>query len=94
LLRTETREALAEAARAGLLSAADGEALAQAHRLMTAVTQVLRLTLPDDAEPQAAAAGVKRRIAAAAGAPDFERLTAELAQARRQARAIFARVLG
>jgi glutamate-ammonia-ligase adenylyltransferase len=94
LLRTETREALAQATSAGLLSAADGEALAQAHRLMTAVTQVLRLTLPDDAEPQAAAAGVKRRIAAAAGAPDFEFLTAELAQARRQARAIFARVLG
>ena len=39
------------AARAGLISAADGEALAEAHRLMTAVTQVLRLTLPDDAEP-------------------------------------------
>ncbi len=36
---------------------------------MTAVTQVLRLTLPDDAKPAAAAAGVKRRIAAAAGRP-------------------------
>ena len=43
--------------RAGLIAAADGEALAQAHRLMTAVTQILRLTLPDDAAPEAAAAG-------------------------------------
>ena len=50
-----------------MISAADGQALAEAHRLMTAVTQALRLTLPDDAEPQDAAAGVKRRIAAAAG---------------------------
>ncbi len=61
---------------------------------MTAVTQVLRLTLRDDAEPQAAAAGVKRRIAAAAGAPDFERLTAALAEARGEVRAICARALG
>jgi glutamate-ammonia-ligase adenylyltransferase len=61
---------------------------------MTAVTQALRLTLPDEAEPQAAAAGVKRRIAAAAGAPDFARLTATLAEARARVRAIFARVIG
>ena len=50
---------------------------------MTAVTQVLRLTLPDDAAPEDAAAGVKRRIAAAAGAPDFAPARrAELAEAR------------
>ena len=94
LLTPETREALARATGAGLLSAADGESLAQAHRLMTAVTQVLRLTLPDDCEPQAAAAGVRRRLAVAAGEPDFERLSATLAQTRAAARAIFERVLG
>jgi glutamate-ammonia-ligase adenylyltransferase len=94
LLRPETRAALAEATAAGLLSADDGAALAHAHRLLTAVTQVLRLTLPDDAEPEAAAAGVKRRIAAAAGAPDFARLSAELAEARARVRAIFQRRLG
>ena len=93
LMRPETRAALAEAARAGLISAADGEALAEAHRLMTAVTQALRLTLADDAEPQDAAAGVKRRIAASAGAPDFERLSAELAEARVRVRAIRQRLL-
>ncbi|HXT07015.1 MAG TPA: bifunctional [glutamine synthetase] adenylyltransferase/[glutamine synthetase]-adenylyl-L-tyrosine phosphorylase [Roseiarcus sp.] len=93
LLRPETRAALAQAAQAGLLSSDDGAALAHAHRLMTAVTQVLRLTLPDDAEPAAAAAGVKRRIAAAAGAPDFARLGAELAEARARVAAIFQRQL-
>jgi len=93
ILSAATREALAAATRAGLISTADGETLAESHRLMTAVTQALRLTLPDDATPQGAAAGVKRRIAAAAGAPDFVRLAADLKAARRRARAIFERVL-
>jgi glutamate-ammonia-ligase adenylyltransferase len=93
-LRTpETRAALAAAARAGWLSAEEGERLAEAHRLLTAVTQTLRLTLPDDSDPAEAAAGVKRRIAAAAGAPDFANLSAALVEARAQARAIFRRVL-
>jgi hypothetical protein len=61
---------------------------------MTAITQVLRLTLPDDAEPSAAAAGVKRRIAAAAGAPDFGRLAADILEARARVRGIFAQTLG
>jgi [glutamine synthetase] adenylyltransferase / [glutamine synthetase]-adenylyl-L-tyrosine phosphorylase len=94
LLRPETRETLRAATRAGLLSEQDGETLAEAHRLMTAVTQVLRLTLPDGAEPATAAAGVKRRIAAAAGAPDFDRLAANLAETRAAVRAIFAQTLG
>jgi glutamate-ammonia-ligase adenylyltransferase len=94
LLRPETRETLRAAARAGLISEPDGDALAEAHRLMTAVTQVLRLTLPDDAEPPVAATGVKRRIAAAAGAPDFDRLAANLAEARTAVRAIFTQMLG
>ncbi len=93
LLAAETRQALAAATGAGLVSVADGEALAEAHKLMTAVTQALRLTLPDDADPQSAAAGVKRRIAAAAGAPDFERLTAALNEARGRVRKIFDRML-
>ena len=93
LLSVDTRAALAAAARAGLLSATDAESVIEAHRLLTTVTQVLRLTLPDDSAPDQAAAGVKRRIAAAAGAPDFERLVAELAAARGRVRPIFARML-
>ena len=93
LCTPETRAALAAAARAGWLSAEDGERLAEAHRLLTVVTQTLRLTLPDDADPAKAAAGVKRRIAAAAGAPDFATLSAALVEARAHARAIFRRLL-
>jgi glutamate-ammonia-ligase adenylyltransferase len=94
LLCTGVRQALAAATAAGRLSAADGEALAEAHRLMTAVTQILRLTLPDDCAPETAAAGVKRRIAAAAGAPDFARLTASLTETRARVRAMFIRIVG
>jgi glutamate-ammonia-ligase adenylyltransferase len=88
------REALLAATAAGWLAPADGEMLCEAHRLMTAVAQVLRLTLPDDAAPAAAAVGVKRRIAAAAGAPDFEHLTASLTETRRRVRAAFRRIVG
>ena len=94
LLCAGVRPALFAATEAGWLSAADGEALAEAHRLMTAVTQILRLTLPDDAAPDKAAAGVKRRIAAAAGAPDFDRLTASLKETRAKVRAMFGRLVG
>ncbi len=93
LLSVDTRAAMAAAARAGLLSATDGEILIEAHRLLTTVTQVLRLTLPDDCAPDQAAAGVKRRIAAAAGAPDFERLVVDLAAARARVRPIFTKTL-
>ncbi len=93
MLTFETRAALAAATRAGFLSAGDGERLAQAHRLLTAVTQTLRLTLPDGADPAEAAAGVRRRIAQAAGSPDFAHLSAALAETRDTARAIFRRLL-
>ncbi len=93
LRTTQTRDALGAAARAGWLGVEDGERLAVAHRLLTVVTQTLRLTLPDDADPGEAASGVKRRIAAAAGSPDFAHLSAALVEARAQARAIFRRVL-
>jgi len=93
LLTTETRVALVAAMRAGYLSAEDGERLAEAHRLLTAVTQTLRLTLPDGADPREAAAGVRRRIAQAAGSPDFAHLSAALGEARANARAIFRRLL-
>ena len=94
LLTPETRAVLAAATQAGLLSAEDGERLAEAHRLLTAVTQTLRLTLPDGVDPAEAAAGVRRRIAQAAGSPDFAHLTAALGEARAKARAIFRQLLG
>jgi glutamate-ammonia-ligase adenylyltransferase len=93
LLTPETRATLAAATSAGFLTAEDGERLAETHKLLTAVTQTLRLTLPDGADPAEAAAGVRRRIAEAAGSPDFAHLSAALAEARGYARAIFRRLL-
>ncbi len=75
LAQPETRETLRAATRAGLISAGEGEVLAEAHRLMTAVTQALRLTLPDDAAPRSRRLGRqaphrRRRRRARLRAPD------------------------
>ena len=78
---------------AGLLAPADGAALIEAHRLYAAVTQMQRLTLDEGASPATAGEGVKRRIAAAAGLPDFRTLTRELSETRARVRAIFSSLL-
>jgi glutamate-ammonia-ligase adenylyltransferase len=94
VLDVSTRTALRRAGDLGLLDADSAAALVDAHRLFTNVTQMLRLTVPGDFEPAKAAAGVKRRIAAAAQLPDFEALAAELKEARGRVREIYGRVLG
>jgi glutamate-ammonia-ligase adenylyltransferase len=87
------RVALARAGEFGLLSADDTAALAEAHRLFTDVTQMLRLTVPGAFDPATAASGVKRRIAVACQLPDFEALAAALGDARSTVRNIYARIL-
>ncbi len=57
---------------AGLLSPDQVETLVEAHRLYTDATQFMRLAIAGPFDPATAAAGVKRRIAAATGFPDFE----------------------
>ena len=89
-----TGEVLKVATALGLLSAADGELLCEAHRLYARVTQMTRLTLGEDFVPGKIARGVERRIAAAAEAPDFPRLERQLTETRAQVRALFERVMG
>ena len=84
---------LAAIVAAGLLSPGDGAILIAAQRLYEAVTQIQRLTLDDASNPALAGEGVKRRIAAAAGLPDYARLTRELAETRVCVRAIFSSLL-
>ena len=57
------------------------------------VTQWLRLSLGEGGDPASAAEGVKRRLAAAAGLPDFSRLERELEERRKQVRKIFGEVM-
>jgi glutamate-ammonia-ligase adenylyltransferase len=82
ILDVSTRKVLEEAGRAGLITAQQREVLVDAHRLYTDATQFMRLSTSGPFDPDKAAAGVKRRIAAASGFPDFEAFAAALAEAR------------
>jgi glutamate-ammonia-ligase adenylyltransferase len=93
LLQTETAAKLAAARRGGYLSPADGEALLHAYELYARFTQMQRLTLGPDADPRAAAEGVKRRLAEALDVPDFQRVEAQIADTTRRVRGIFQKVL-
>ncbi len=89
ILDVSTRKVVDKAGRAGLLSGAHVETLIGAHRLYTDATQFMRLAIAGEFDPAKAAAGVKRRIAAAAGFPDFQAFVAALDEARKRVRAAF-----
>jgi glutamate-ammonia-ligase adenylyltransferase len=93
ILDVSTRAALAACGRSGLLSTEDAGALAEAHHLYGAATQLMRLAVAGPFDPAAAATGVKRRIANAAGLADFSMLSAAVEDARAAVRPIFTTVL-
>jgi [glutamine synthetase] adenylyltransferase / [glutamine synthetase]-adenylyl-L-tyrosine phosphorylase len=93
ILDVSTRAVIEKAGVAGILTDSHADSLAQAHRLYTDATQVMRLAIDGPFDPANAASGVKRRVAAAAGLPDFDALQGALAQAREQVQTIFASVL-
>ena len=72
-----------------MITADEAETLIDAHRLYTDATQFMRLAISGPFDPAKAAAGVKRRIAAATGFPDFDAFTAALDEARKRVRAAF-----
>ncbi len=94
LLRLDTQATLAAATRLGLLPERDGEVLRGAHRLLSAVTQMLRLAVEGPFDPAATPSGALRRVAAVSGLPDFRSLERELVSTRGAVRAVFQRVLG
>ena len=94
ILNVSTRKVVKEAGRAGLITAEQAETLIDAHRLYTDATQFMRLSTSGPFDPAKAAAGVKRRIAAASGFPDFEAFAAALGDARRRVRAVLEAVVG
>ena len=93
LLDTSTRAVIAEAGASGLLTPDEAAALADAHRLYTDATQIMRLAVAGPFDPARAASGVKRRIAAAAALPDFESLQGAVREARDAVRHVYAKVL-
>lgn len=94
ILDTNTGAALARLTEAGLLNVGDGEALQASLALYHAVTQMVRLCLGEPSDPTGAAPSFKRRVARAAGLPDFSATEADLARNQAQTLAIFNRLLG
>ncbi len=88
-----TRNVFPRAREAGWLSADDAAALIDAHQLLTEATQIMRLTVAGRFDANSAAAGVKRRIAAATHLPDFDSLAATLKEAHLRVSEVFGRVL-
>jgi glutamate-ammonia-ligase adenylyltransferase len=93
IIDPSTRAVIDKAAAAGLIPAGCVETLIGAHRLYTDATQFMRLAIAGPFDPDSAAAGVKRRIAAAMGFPDFDALAAALAEARGNVRAAFREIV-
>jgi [glutamine synthetase] adenylyltransferase / [glutamine synthetase]-adenylyl-L-tyrosine phosphorylase len=93
ILDVSTRKAIEEAAADRLISVDEAEVLVDAHKLYTDATQFMRLSTSGPFDPAKAAAGVKRRIAAASGFPDFEAFTAALDEARKQVKTAFAAIV-
>jgi [glutamine synthetase] adenylyltransferase / [glutamine synthetase]-adenylyl-L-tyrosine phosphorylase len=94
ILDVSTRKVVDEVGRAGLITPEQAEVLVDAHRLYTDATQFMRLSSSGPFDPVKAAAGVKRRIAAACGFPDFEAFAAALGEARRRVRPTFEAIVG
>ncbi|MEJ0012364.1 MAG: bifunctional [glutamine synthetase] adenylyltransferase/[glutamine synthetase]-adenylyl-L-tyrosine phosphorylase [Bauldia sp.] len=94
IVSTETNVALAAAAKAGLLSAADAEVLLPALSLYQALIQILRLCVDGVFDPAAAPREFLERLAKAADLPDFVTLDAHLRETERAVRGVFTRLVG
>jgi glutamate-ammonia-ligase adenylyltransferase len=94
LLDVSTRKVVDTAVHASLVTPEQAEVLIDAHRLYTNTTQFMRLSMSGPFDPAKAATGVKRRIAAAVGFPDFEALAAALGETRKRGRAAFETIVG
>ncbi|MBW8814121.1 MAG: bifunctional [glutamine synthetase] adenylyltransferase/[glutamine synthetase]-adenylyl-L-tyrosine phosphorylase [Caulobacterales bacterium] len=88
-----TAEALAAFAEAGLAPAPPLAALAEAWRLQQDLTQLLKVALADDADPDAEPKALQALLARAGGVKTFKALKRRLAQAQAQARAAYLAVV-
>jgi glutamate-ammonia-ligase adenylyltransferase len=94
ILDTSTARVLDKVWRLGLLRAEDAETLRRAVRLYHDLTQILRLCVSGEFDPQTASAGVLALLARAADVPDFAALEAHLAETQGEVRRCFVRILG
>lgn len=94
-LRDQNTIAAAEKlVRAGLLDAAEGDALIAAARLQQDLTQVLRVAVDGEFRGDSATAGVKALLTRTADIRSFDRLEALLQSRQAAAHTVFRRVIG
>lgn len=92
-LRQNTGEALAAIRAAELAKPASLDALEAAWRLQQDLTQLLKVALDDDADPDGEPAALKSLLARAGGARDFRALKKALAGVQKDARKAFEQVV-
>jgi glutamate-ammonia-ligase adenylyltransferase len=93
VLRQNTAEALSALRDAGALTPDAASALINAATFSNALTQILRLCVEGQFTPATAPVGVKQRLAKAVGAPDFERVEAELADRQGEVARLFDEII-
>jgi len=93
LICGSTLAVIETAATRGLLDAERARVLVNAYRLLSDVTQILRLTLDPGTDPRAANEAVKRRLAKVAGQPGIGGLESCLRDMRAEVRRVFDNVL-
>jgi glutamate-ammonia-ligase adenylyltransferase len=89
-LRPNTAEALAALGAAGLAPEGPLQALARAWRLQQDLTQLLKVALEDDADPDREPKALQALLARAGHAKSYRSLKAALAKAQAEARAAYA----
>ncbi len=89
LLGLSTAGTLGAALALELLPLNEGNVLVEASRLYTSVTQILRLAIDGRFDPVKAGSGLKRRLVAVAGLPDFATLDRSLTEMRAGVRDFF-----
>ena len=94
IVSTDTLTALAAAAKAGVLPAAEADVLLPAHDLFTSLMQLLRLCVDQLFVPADAPAPLLKRLAETADLPDFASLEAHVQSTEAAVRASFERLLG
>lgn len=93
ILSTQTAEILNRIGERGLADLNHTNTLIEAHALYSAVIQMTRLAVPGKFDPGQVAAGVLRRIAAAANCPDFKMVEGSIKDMRQAVRDIFNTIL-
>ena len=89
ILETNTSAALDELSKAGLIDTESAHRLIDTLRLLRRVQGLLRLTVDVDFKPEAAPEGLRRALAATAGAVDFDALKTHLHDSASEAHRLF-----